>query len=82
VGKIIFWLVVFFAILLVVRLVIVAKSKARNAPGGGKAKPQPPAAMVRCVECGVYLPKADARPVSQGFHCGQVNCSQQRPGGS
>jgi hypothetical protein len=74
-GKIIFWLVVFFAVLLVLRLVNVAKAKARRAKGAGKV--ETPAAMVRCVECGVYLPKADARPVPQGFHCGQVNCSQQ-----
>jgi len=74
-GKIIFWLVVIFAVLLVLRLVNVAKAKTR----AGKPKAQPPAPMVRCVECGIYLPKSDARPVSQGFHCGQVNCSQQRP---
>ena len=78
-GKIIFWLVVFFAVLLVLRLINVAKSKARKTPDPGKSKAQPPAAMVRCVECGIYLPKTDARPVPEGFHCGQVNCSQQRP---
>jgi hypothetical protein len=73
-GKIIFWLVVVFAILFVLRLVNVAKS--RGAGRAGKSKTPPPAAMVRCVECGVYLPQADARPVPKGFHCGQVNCSQ------
>jgi hypothetical protein len=76
-GKIIFWLVIVFAVLLVLRLINVAKTKARRESGAAKGKPQPPSAMVRCVECGVYLPKADARPVPQGFHCGQVNCSQQ-----
>ena len=74
-GKIIFWLVVVFAILFVLRLVNSAKSRSR----GGRGKPaQPPSPMVRCVECGVYLPQADARPVPQGYHCGQVNCAQQR----
>jgi hypothetical protein len=34
--------------------------------------------MVRCVECGVFLPQSDARPVPKGFHCGQVNCAQHR----
>ena len=71
-GKIIFWLIVVFAILFVLRLVNVAKSRGARRAG----KPEAPAAMVRCVECGVYLPQADARPVPQGFHCGQVNCSQ------
>ena len=75
-GKIIFWLVVFFAVLLVLRLVNVAKTRERRAPPRGGAAP--PAPMVRCVECGVFLPQADARPVPQGFHCGQVNCAQHR----
>ena len=80
-GKIVFWLVVFFAVLFVLRLINVAKAKARRAaesppPSGPDATP--PSAMVRCVECGVFLPKADARPVPQGYHCGQVGCAQQR----
>ena len=78
VGKIVFWLVVVFALLLVVRLINAAKTKRRGAPPGPQKDAQTPAAMVRCVECGVFLPKADARPVPQGFHCGQVNCAQHR----
>jgi len=74
VGKIVFWLVVFFAVLLVLRLINVAKTKPRRKDPGAA---QPPAAMVRCVECGVFLPQADARPVPNGYHCGQVNCAQQ-----
>ncbi len=75
-GKIVFWLVVVFAVLLVLRLVNAAKRKAR-AP---RQAPAPPAAaMVRCVECGVFLPQADARPVPQGFVCGTVNCAQHPP---
>ena len=77
-GKIVFWLVVFFAVLLVLRLVNAAKARARDPRASAGAKPAPPATMVRCVECGVFLPKADARPVPQGFHCGQVNCAQHR----
>jgi hypothetical protein len=78
VGKIVFWLVVVFALLLVVRLINAAKAKGRGARPGPQKDAQPPAATVRCVECGVFLPKADARPVPQGFHCGQVNCAQHR----
>jgi hypothetical protein len=77
-GKIVFWLVVFFAVLLVLRLVNAAKARARDPRRSAGAKAAPPATMVRCVECGVFLPKADARPVPQGFHCGQVNCAQHR----
>ena len=78
-GKIVFWIVVFFAVLLVLRLVNVAKTRARGPRDGSTPPGRTPAAMVRCVECGVFLPKADAHPVAQGFHCGQVNCAQQRP---
>jgi hypothetical protein len=78
VGKIIFWLVIFFAVLLVLRLVNAAKTRARRDPPTDRGKPAPPAPMVRCVECGVFLPRADARPVPEGFHCGQVNCAQHR----
>jgi hypothetical protein len=80
-GKIVFWLVVFFAVLFVLRMINVAKTRARrqrDAAEAGKREATPPSAMVRCVECGVFVPKGDARPVPQGFHCGQVNCAQQR----
>jgi hypothetical protein len=78
VSKVIFWLVVVFAVLLVLRLINAAKNKARASRGADPNGAKPPAAMVRCVECGVFLPQADARPVPQGFHCGQVNCAQHR----
>ena len=77
-GKIVFWLVVVFGVLLVLRLLNAAKAKSRAARSNAATPAQPPAAMVRCVECGVFLPQADARPVPQGYHCGQVNCAQQR----
>jgi hypothetical protein len=76
-GKVIFWLVVFFAVLLILRLVNVAKARSRGpraprAPQDGK---QTPAPMVRCVKCGIYLPRTEARSLSDGFHCGQPNCA-------
>jgi hypothetical protein len=77
-GKIIFWLVVFFAVLLVLRMINMAKHKSRNPPAANPGKAKPPSAMVRCIECGVFLPKADARPVPHGFHCGQPNCAPPR----
>lgn len=76
-GKIVFWLVVFFVVLFALRLLNLAKRKS------GEPKPtagdrDPAQAMVRCVECGVFVPKGDARPVPQGFHCATVNCAQHR----
>ena len=75
-GKIIVWIIVVFAILFVLRLLNVAKAK--RAQARGKASPsQAPAdgTMVRCVSCGVFLPKADALPSPQGFRCGDPACS-------
>jgi uncharacterized protein len=76
VGKVIFWLVVFFAMLLVLRVVNVAKARSR-APRARRARPdkQVPAPMVRCARCGVFLPRAEARALPDGFHCGQPNCA-------
>ena len=78
-GKIVFWLVVVFVVLFALRLLNASKRKARDARA--RAAPGAPAAsaMVRCVECGVFLPQADARAVPAGFHCGTVNCAQHRP---
>ena len=85
-GKIVFWLVVVFVVLFALRLWNAAKGRARQdgAPrrdDAARHAASAGAAMVRCVECGVFLPKADARPVPQGFHCERVNCAQHRPPG-
>jgi len=77
-GKIIVWIVVVFAILFVLRLVNVAKNRReaatrRPSPKSGDAS----AAMVQCAECGVYLPRADARALPNGFACGDA-CAQRR----
>jgi hypothetical protein len=82
-GKIIFWLVVFFAVLLVLRLINVSKARSRDtagrdaARGAGTGKPGA-TAMVRCVRCGVFLPRAEARALPDGFHCGNADCAQHR----
>ena len=76
-GKLIFWLVVFFAVLLVLRLVNVAAS--RSLGGQAASKPGPPdAAMIRCVDCGVYLPSADAASSPRGPVCGDPQCVARR----
>ena len=73
-GKIIFWLVLIFGVLLVLRLVNVAKARSRSARARDKV-PKPPAPMVRCVRCGVFLPRSEARALPDGFHCGQPSCA-------
>jgi len=70
-GKIIFWLVVIFVGLFALRMYNVAKARrARRKPGA-----RTPAAMVRCVQCGVYLPKPEARETTTGYRCQDPACA-------
>jgi hypothetical protein len=77
-GKIIFWLVVFFVVLLVLRLLNTANARNRRADSAKKAPPARDATMARCVSCGVYLPAADAIPGAHGPLCGDPQCAKQR----
>jgi hypothetical protein len=73
VGKIVFWLVVVFVGLFAVRLYNAAKTRKRSA---GRSKgPPPPQLMVRCVQCGVYLPEPEARATDTGYRCRDPACA-------
>ncbi len=77
-GKVIIWIVVVFVILFVLRLVNAGKarrSENRRAPASEEKKAT--GTMVRCAECGVFLPKADALPSPKGFRCGDAACAQR-----
>ena len=79
-GKVIFWIVVFFVILFGLRLVSLAKSRSRSddeARGPPKAIP-PAEPTVRCAECGVFLPKAGATPIATGYRCSDPACTRRR----
>jgi hypothetical protein len=80
VGKVVFWLVVFFAVLFVLRLINVASSRARGGDASGRPPKAKDGAMIRCVECGVYLPSADAIQGPRGPLCGDPQCAHRRPG--
>ena len=72
-SKIIFWLVVVFGVLFLLRMYNVAKARgrARNARKAGK----PAELMVRCAGCGVYLPAAEARQTPAGYRCSDPRCA-------
>jgi len=76
-GKVIMWVVIVFAVLFVLRLINVAKAARKPLdptpppPGEGKAL------MVKCVECGVYLPQAEARRGPRGPCCGDDACRER-----
>lgn len=79
-GKIVFWLIVFFVALLVLRLVNVANSRsAKGNKRGGRANAKD-TAMIRCVNCGVYLPRADAIDGARGPVCGDAQCVARESG--
>jgi hypothetical protein len=79
-SKLIFWIVVVFAILFALRLINSAKAKKRAEEAGRAARePAPPVEeMVRCSRCGTYLPKSDARYSPAGVTCGDPDCSRLR----
>ena len=74
-GKIIFWLVVAFSLLLILRLANARQARRMRAAQDRAAKEHPPEEqVVRCVECGVYIPRAQARSVANGFRCADAEC--------
>ncbi len=78
-GKLIFWLVVFFVVLLALRLANAAKSRERTRESR-KADAAAAGAMLRCVDCGVYLPSADAKASPRGPLCGDPQCVRRHGG--
>ena len=61
--------------LLVRRLVTAQRNQGPARPSAGQRDAREPsenaeAKLVRCVECGAFVPKADTVPVDNGFRCG------------
>jgi hypothetical protein len=78
-GKLLFWIVIVFGLLLVARLVNAAAAKRRNAAASGAAGNAPGASpMVRCVRCGVFLPRSEATAVQGGHACADPACADHR----
>jgi hypothetical protein len=70
-GKVIFWIIVAFVVLFAVRLYGAAQAKKRRERDAASGVGGP---MVRCGKCGVFLPRADAVKVADGFRCREPNC--------
>jgi hypothetical protein len=71
-AKLLFWIILIFAVLVALRLWNVAKAR-RAAREAGPPAAQP---MVRCVQCGVFLPRPDARATADGFRCTAPDCNK------
>ena len=72
-GKIIFWLVVVFVALFALRMYNVAKARRER----HDSRTGTPATMVRCVGCGVFLPKPDAVETATGYRCREPACASR-----
>ena len=72
-GKVVFWIVVIFAVLMVLRLYNMSQQKRKTRKD--EAAPKRPEAMVRCARCGVYLPRSDALLIDGTLHCRDKECA-------
>ena len=78
-------LVLLIVIIVVVALVVRRLFKSLRGPGDASRNPPadqavdapPEAKLVRCVECGAFVPKAEALAVPNGFRCGS-GCAGNR----
>ncbi|MEQ1594889.1 MAG: PP0621 family protein [Casimicrobium sp.] len=84
-GKIIFWIVVFFLVLLGLRLVSVHQTRRdarerRDAEAEKNKRDTTPAneSMVRCTLCQAYIPKSSALMSPTGARCSDANCGHKR----
>ncbi|HEV8503278.1 MAG TPA: PP0621 family protein [Casimicrobiaceae bacterium] len=73
-GKLVFWLVLIFAALFVLRIANAAKARRR---GNAQSPPAPGLPMVKCRDCGVFLPRADAVAAGDDFRC-RDGCGKRR----
>jgi hypothetical protein len=77
VTKVIFWLVVIFAVLFALRLWNAAKVRAGRKDAAEPGAP-PATAMIECVDCGVFLPRTDAMTTPSGYRCGDPACPNRK----
>ena len=76
-GKVIFWLVLVFGVMFVLRMINVAKLRQKRDDARPAAPGETHSLMVKCVECGVYLPQADAKSGARGPCCGDDACRER-----
>jgi hypothetical protein len=73
-SKIIAWLIVIFLVLLALRLIGLRNARARQKAARNTASKPPAEPMVRCLRCGVYLPRAEAKESGGGYVCATGTC--------
>jgi hypothetical protein len=82
-AKIIAWLVLIFVVLFALRMIGLRNARAKrnigksgNSGDAAQATSAGPGAepMVRCIRCGVYLPRVEALEVRGGYACAAGRC--------
>ncbi len=68
-AKIIAWLVLIFIVLLALRLINQRKARRPQSHPATAVEP-----MVRCVRCGVFLPREEAIKRAAGYGCPDGQC--------
>jgi hypothetical protein len=72
-AKIILWIIFIFVVLFALRMIGVNNARKRaRASASAKQIAEP---MVRCLRCGVFLPRNEARAVDGGFACASGSCT-------
>ncbi|OZI67994.1 PP0621 family protein [Bordetella genomosp. 1] len=85
-GKILFWVLVALAVMMIVRIAGARAAQRRNAPPAGPARgANPPAvrpaeAMVRCAHCGIHLPRSEAVLQNGQTWCSTDHARLGKPG--
>jgi hypothetical protein len=75
-AKIIAWLILIFVVLLALRIINMRNARARRGVSGAKNTASAGVPMVRCVNCGVFLPRSAALPARDGFACADGHCAK------
>ena len=75
-SKIIAWLILIFVVLLALRMINMRNARKRRSASEVKNAADSGAPMVRCVNCGVFLPRSDALALRDGFACADGHCAK------
>ena len=79
-GKVVFWLVVVFGVLFALRMWNASKLRGtrKDTSGPDNANAPSATAMIKCVDCGVFLPRTDATTAPDGYRCGDPACPNRK----
>jgi hypothetical protein len=72
-AKIIAWIILIFVVLFALRMIGVHNARKRARASAAARQIAEP--MVRCLRCGIFLPRTEARAVDGGYACTAGSCA-------